>query len=406
MKKLILILSLLALVLPAQAQKNPYQIDDECYSYFRISEQNVDNFESDEFETAVQALLESSLRKKDAKAQTIYYVEILKRVSHEAQYKRNKDISSWDSGMWNSKVEDARETTQRISKATGYMQYYYYASELCQTYYFNTQQDTHAAEMLTSMMEEAKETGDEYALWKSLMSLSKLYLRMSDIVNTQKCLLQVVKIFETSQDATIRRQSMNIQYCDLADTYPVASDSARMYYGKAADCRVSLMDSVRVAYYGAQLDAWDNNLPEYRNKRDYCLSKPVFHNTIRSGKVVFNCIDNILAGNSASIEKDIRSLYYRQQMGFLAGFASTRGQWETSARILSLLSSRLYGDISRINNQRLEQLTAHYETSRLETELEKANRKAHRAMIYAGVLLLILLAGAAALLLERKKKKE
>jgi hypothetical protein len=117
-------------------------------------------------------------------------------------------------------------------------------------------------------------------------------------------------------------------------------------------------------------------------------------------------MDSILAGNSASIEKDIWSLYYRQQMGFLAGFASTRGQWETAARALSLLSSRLYGDISRINNQRLEQLTAHYETSRLETELEKANRKAHRAMICAGVLLLILLAGAAALLLERKKKKE
>ncbi len=406
MKKLILILALLVLVLPAAAQKNPYQIDDECYSYFRISEQNMDNFESDEFETAVQALLESSLRKKDAKAQTIYYVEVLKRMSHEAQYKRNKDISSWDSGMWNSKVEEARETAQRISKATGYMQYYYYASELCQTYYFNTQQDTHAAEMLTSMMEEAKETGDEYALWKSLMSLGKLYLRMSDNVNTQKCLLQVVKIFETSQDATIRRQSMVMQYCDLADTYPVASDSARMYYGKAADCRVSLMDSVRVAYYGAQLDAWDNNLPEYRNKRDYCLSKPIFHNTIRSGKVLFKCMDSILAGNSASIEKDIWSLYYRQQMGFLAGFASTRGQWETAARALSLLSSRLYGDISRINNQRLEQLTAHYETSRLETELEKANRKAHRAMICAGVLLLILLAGAAALLLERKKKKE
>ena len=71
MKKLILILFLLALVIPAQAQKNPYQIDDECYSYFRISEQNMDNFESDEFETAVQALLESSLRKKDAKAQTL-----------------------------------------------------------------------------------------------------------------------------------------------------------------------------------------------------------------------------------------------------------------------------------------------------------------------------------------------
>ena len=92
-------------------------------------------------------------------------------------------------------------------------------------------------------------------------------------------------------------------------------------------------------------------------------------------------------------------------MGYLAGFASTRGQWETAARTLSLLSGRLYGDISRINNQRLEQLTAHYETSRLETELEKANRKARRAMIYSGVLLLILLAGAAALYIRRKHKK-
>ena len=134
MKRLILILMLLV---PASlwAQNNAYKIDDECYSYFRTAEQTVDDVESGAFDVAVQGLLESALRKKDVKAQTIYYVEILKRESRLAQTARTQDISSWDSSMWNARIEEARETAQRVARATGFMQYYYYASELCQTYY-------------------------------------------------------------------------------------------------------------------------------------------------------------------------------------------------------------------------------------------------------------------------------
>lgn len=403
MKRLILILMLLV---PASlwAQNNAYKIDDECYSYFRTAEQTVDDVESSAFDVAVQGLLESALRKKDVKAQTIYYVEILKRESRLAQTARTQDISSWDSSMWNARIEEARETAQRVARATGFMQYYYYASELCQTYYFNTRQDIQATEMLTAMMEEAKENEDEYGMWKCLMYLSKLYLRISDKINNQKYLRQVVRIFETTQDPTIKRQSMVVQYCELADTYPVASDSARMYYRKAADFRVTLMDSVRVAYYDAQLDAWDNKLQEYRDKRDYCKSKAVFSTTIRAGVNCFNCIDNIIAGNDASkFRKDISALYLRQQMSYLSELAATRGQWETCSRILGKLSARLYGDISVVSNQRLEQLTAHYETSRLEGELLVTNRRLKTAMIFVGVLFLALIAGI--VLYFRKHKK-
>lgn len=408
MKKAFLILTfLLAAALVVPAQNNAYGIDDECFPWFRQAEHSLDDFESDSFDVAMQNLLETSVRKKDSKAQAIYYTEIVKRLSHEAQAVRKENLGAWDSTQWNARMEEARETAQRIAKASGYMQYYYYASELCQTYYFNTKQDIQAAEMLTAMMEEAEENGDEYGTWKSLMYLGKLYLRISDNHSTKKYLKKVVNMYETSLDPTIRRQAMVVQYCDLADTYPVASDSARLYYGKAMQAMTTGTDSIRVAYYQAQLAAWDNNLPEYRRNRDYCLSMRPFAGVIRGGTQCFTCIDYILAGAPASkYAEDIKGLYIRQQMSFISEFAASRGQWEVATVLKQKLIDRLYADIYSLDSQRLEQLTAHYETSRLETELEKANRKARRAMIYAGVLLLILLAGGAALLLERKKKKE
>ncbi|MCR5408318.1 MAG: hypothetical protein K6E61_04350 [Bacteroidales bacterium] len=117
MKKWLTTLVLLAAALfSLDAQENPYGIDQECHNLL----EEVMHLEGKiGFDSANSELLSKAIEKGDTKAQTIYYVEILKRVSHEAQYKRNKDISSWDSGMWNSKVEEARETAQRISKATG-----------------------------------------------------------------------------------------------------------------------------------------------------------------------------------------------------------------------------------------------------------------------------------------------
>ena len=137
MKRIVLILSLLTSALIAAGQNNSYAIDDECFVWFAQSEDSVDDFNSDAFDEAQKNLLELSLRRKDTKAQTLYYVEQLKRTCHYGYYTKKQsqlNKEEWDAAYWNELVEQDRETAQSIAKSTGYLQYYYYASDLCQTY--------------------------------------------------------------------------------------------------------------------------------------------------------------------------------------------------------------------------------------------------------------------------------
>lgn len=390
------------------AQHNSYAIDDECHSWFMKAEQSMDDFESDEFDTAQQMFLETSLRKKDTKAQAIYYVEQLKRTSHLAQHVRSQDPIAWDSQAWNARIEQEKETAQRIARSTGYMQYYYYASELCQTYYYNTTQDVLASEMLMNMMEEARATDDEYALWKTLIYLERLYLRAGDRLHTQRYLLQAVKIFETTADQTIRRQGMTVQFCELADTYPPASDSARIFYRKAEATSRTKLDTLRFTYYKALLAAADGKMDEYRKHRDFCLSFAPFPSQIRSGRQCFDCVDNILAGKPAkSYAGSINALYSLQQMEFTSYLAAMHGQWETAAAIRNRLVERQYLNIFYLNGQRLDYMTAQYENNRLSADLEQAAQKVKRTTILAIVLVALMLSGALVyVLLQRRKKKK
>lgn len=398
MKKIVLILSLLTTAFFASGQNNPYELDDECYVWYLASVEATDDFESDAFETAQQNLLELALRHKDTKAQTIYYVQELKHTSHLAQSIRKQNIRDkveWDAQHWNAIVDEQRETLQGVAKATGYMQYYYYASDLCQTYYFNTAQDVVAGEMLMSMMQEARLSGDEYAMWKSLIYLSLLYKRINDQQNTQMYLIEAVRIYENTDDETILRQSMTNQYCDLACTYPVGSDSARLFYNKAEESSVTRQDSLKVAYYKAQIAAWDGDVAEYRRNRDYCYSFDTFTNLISAGDHFFDCIDNILKGSRTSaFRNDIDSLYLHQQFYFAAHLADKNGQWETASTILFAYARRLNADISSINRQSLGQMSAEYENNHLLAELAAASQKAKRTAILIAVLISLLLLSA------------
>ena len=397
MRKFAIILSLLTTALFATGQNNPYSIDDECYKWFSIAEQYVDDFESDTFDEAQRNLLEISLRRKDTKAQNLYYVTQLKHTSRLAQRTRRqnlKDNVEWDAAYWNQRMDQERETAQRIAKATGYTQYYYYASDLCQTYYFNTGQDVIAGDMLTAMMQEARESGDEYAMWKSLIYVSLLYKRVGDMSNTQKYLLEAVDIYENTSDETILRQGMTSQYCDLACTYPIGSDKARQNLIKAERSRLTQTDSLKVDYYKAQLAAWDGDAAEYRNLKYSCLAAPNFTYTITGGDYLFDCIDNILRGSSTGpFKNSIDSLHYHQQLNFTSSLAAKRGQWETASAILAEYVERLNNDITITNKQRLGQMTAEYENNRLQAELAAASQKVMRKTIWVAILLGVILLG-------------
>ena len=393
MKRLVLVLVIfLCPSICAVAQNNPYKIDDECFVHFTAAEHSVDDFFTDAFETAQQLLLETSLRKKDTKAQTLYYVEQLKHTSHQAQFERSQNHESWDRQGWNAKVDDDKETLQRVAKATGYMQYYYYATEMCQTYYYNTSQDIVAKTMLQNMMSEARETGDEYGLWKSLMYLGKLYQRINDKYSTQKILLEVVRIHETTQDPMIHRQSMAVQYCELACTYPVASDSARLFYSRAEQSCATKLDTMRVNYFKAQLAAWDGNIADYRKNKEYCLSMAPFTKVIRGGDICFECIDALLDGKSAKVISGLTAeLHPGEQPVFIYSFAGKLGRWEIAAPLLNKQVNHLYSSIYTTNSQHLEETAALYGNHRLSADLAQASRKVTRITVLVAVLLTILL---------------
>ena len=409
MKKISAILAVLLLAAwGAGAQNNPYAIDDECYKWFLAAEQALDDFETDAFEKGQQKLLETSLRKKDAKAQTLYYVHQLKRTSHLAQMEKRREQASWDNIVWNARMEEERETLQRIAKATGYMQYYHYANELCQTYYYNTSQDVVASELLVSVMQEAKEAGDEYGMWQAQIYLGRLYLRICDKLNTRKYFGEAVRVYEKTEDPTIRRQGITVAFCELADTYPVASDSARMFYAKAEQAIKTRADSVRVSYYKAQLAAWDGDLTTYRRLRDHCLNNAIFHLTIREGNSLFACVDNILDGKPLNaFRSSVNSLYIQQQYSYVTSLAIKHRQWETASAVMTRLIDRLYNDIFGINTQRLDHMSTQYEQNRLSSDLERATRKNERTRIWVGLLLsLVLVEALVFILLYRRERKK
>ena len=386
-----IIVLLTAFALAAGAQNNPYAINDECYTYFTAAENTVDDLGSTEFEENNEKLLQTAVAKEDQKARTLYYVERLKRTSRFGQA-----ASLSERKQWNDLIDIHRLELQAVSKETGYTQYYYYAYELAQTYYFNTHQQITAMSLLNTMMNDARTAGDEYGQWQCLRYISMLYQRQSDQLNTRYYLQQVVSLYETTSDEKIRRQDMTREYCDLADTYTTGSDSARMYYRKGGKAALVLLDTLRYNYYQAQLAAFDGDRAAYQKNRDYCLShKKRFVQGIRTGDLLFECVDCILSGRPIeSYRTKLDSIYLSQQINYLCHLAEVRKAWEVSAHMGMRYISRIQNDLSASNSQKLEEVSAQMDNFRLNADLTRQSQKITRITLLLAILLTIILVGA------------
>ena len=131
----------LAAALPCFAEGNPYAIDQQCYEYFRMAENLVDDLSNNAFEVANDALLKRAVECADEKARTLHYVGLLKRTTRLNRHNPDRLAG-------NNAVEAARRQLMTVASETGYMQYFYYAYELAQTYYVNTRQEGHAQNLL------------------------------------------------------------------------------------------------------------------------------------------------------------------------------------------------------------------------------------------------------------------
>ena len=400
MKRLAFIAILLSAVLSAaRAQSNVDSIDDLCYEYFKMAETLVDDLSNDAFDVANEALLKRAHEVGDQKARTLYWVCRLKRACRIARFMDNRQEA-------NRLVDKRHQELMDVARETGYMQYFYYGYELAQNYYINTRQQVHGQTLLQQMMDYASKDGNEYGLWQSQRYLSLLFQRQNDLLNTRKYLRQVINIYLNTDNPTIRRQSLTRPCCDIADTYPKGSDSARFYYDLAEKTAILHNDTVRVAYYRAQLAALDKQPARYRKLRDYCLYDDGFLSQLYGGDLCFATIDGIIEQKPLEeITPVAEKVAVRQQMIFLRDLAIAYGRPEVAAWMGTNIILTLYSDISYLNDMKMEEIADVQRNNEMTAAMEKQEKRIRLLFVLLAVLTAAIVGLVAGILIQRKKKK-
>lgn len=383
MKGLLRIILLLVMVLPASftsAQNNPYGIDDECYVLFQRAETLAGFVSDEEFNLVNDSLLHTALSKRDNKAQVLYYVERVKHLNRR-------------SIKYEERLLKAFEELKTISLSFGYKQYFYYGYELVQNFYYNNGKPNTAIEMLQEMQAYAIEHNDAYGMWYSSRYLVSLYLSMSDYISAKKYILQSIQVHNETDDPTVKRQSINRAYCDLADTYPVLSDSMRICVEMGFEKSIMRLDTIRSYYYMAVIAALDKNEKKYRELRDICLADDQLRVVSSTAGTMFHLIDEIIEGRID--EKDlneIEALHRMREMKFVVNIAEIYGFENTAFRLEKHLMELLEQNFAKSNQLNLAELDAKMGNNLLTADLaEKSQQLARRTLILTILVTAILL---------------
>ena len=404
--KVLLVFSLLSVFLPLAAQNNPYEIDDVCYECLQRAEQTVDDVVSDDFEQANARLLEQAIVRHDEKARTLYYVFALRRLCMKGEAAPPEERKKA-----NEEVDLAFDVLRDVARETGLTQYYYYAYDLAQNYYFTTRQLSRAFSLLDKMLEDSEQENDEYGQWQALRFLAQVYQQQSDVLNTRRYLKQCLNLYHTTKDPTIRRQPVTRIYCDLADTYDFQDDSSRIYYNMAFQMSQAHLDTLRCMYYQAQTAAFDKQVKEYQDRRDYCLNDPAFRSFFRTGPEMFFCVDAIVRRERPS-QALLDTLYQPRQQQFIGRLAAQWGMPELSLYMMRKRYEDMQSILSNINDMRLEEASGQYETFRLNRQLREKDEEVALATRLVVALLVIMLIGALAFslthirILRRERKAD
>ena len=206
---LILVLALCA-ILPAPAQapnSNPLGLDGTCYALYKEAEKQIGKAG---FTPANELFRQAAIEKKDDNALVLYYVEIL------------KDLVARP-GTDDSEIDDARENVKRIASEKNQKYYFYQAYQLSQEFYTSRGETYHAMLLMQEMQQAAIQDGDPYGLWISSKYLADMYIRQNDYISAKPHIVSALRLYRSTNDKAIKAESPTRLYCDLADTYPIAS---------------------------------------------------------------------------------------------------------------------------------------------------------------------------------------
>ena len=369
-------------MLPLAAQNNPYAIDDECYKYFKQAELLVGK---EGFEEVNNELLRTAITKDDKKSQTLYYVERLKNASRSipshvfTTEKQDQTILQY--------MADLKEVADRF----GYPQYYYYAYEITQNYFYNHNKIIRTMELVQELQQVATQRKDAYGLWMSQRYMVSLYVAQSDYISAKSYIQKAIKIYEESKDPVIRRQSPSRLYCDLADTYIIGSDSLKINIHKAVKAATLHLDSLRCTYYLAKIAAYEKDAANYRRYRDYCLSDPQIGTISATAPLMFKTLDAIMEGRFDANVINSLSVARVREIKYLANVAEVYGYEGQGFEIERLLVQKFERHIAEANMSKITELDARLGNAELQKELATKSEEVLNVTRLVMILLTILL---------------
>lgn len=364
MKRLYTILSVLLFCAGVHAQNNPYSLDDECYPWFVKAESTVGE---PEFRAANDSLMATAIRRGDRKAYVLYHVEELKNLTRSM---RGQEIGEEE----DAEVQDAFHKVLEVSEQYGYMQYYYYGFEVVQNHYYNHGYRARAMRMAEDAHADAVQRRDEYGVWYTSRYVIALYRDRNDYIMAKPYIAQALKIYNTTDNETIRRQSPCRLYCDYSDSYPVESDSMYINIRMAERTATTHMDSVRVWFYKSVVHALKAETDEYRIYADKCLSDREFRNMKMARPIFFRYVDQIIEGEDFDDVHVLDSIVSSRNVKFLANIAESYDRDSLSFKLEKRLVERLERNLSRVGQANLAEMNAHFGNTDLQASLAERNK--------------------------------
>lgn len=334
------------------ARNNPYEIDDDCYEYLKQAEATLG---SDQFEEANSALLRTALSKGDRKAQVLYYVERMRNIC------RRQDSEA-------KQVLTAQEDLKHIALKLGYIQYYYQSYQFAKNWFFNRGHHMHALEIVQDMLNTAVERGDEYGKWAASKEMASMYATFGDRPTARKHLHELIGTYLSSEDPTIRRQSLSPYYLEYAETFYPGEDSLRIYVQKAWSCAKVPTDSVRCWQKFAKLAALDGDRTLYKQWRDLCLDPSRSRAVSKLVPALFAAVDTLFAG----LPLDCRALSWKlpsAQLFWVAKIAENLGRHDVSEKLKDQCIIAKDKDFGQVYDMNIAEISARFSNDVLSADL-------------------------------------
>ena len=141
-------------------------------------------------------------------------------------------------------------------------------------YFFNTGRQIRALEFIQEMQKQAFQENNEYGKWIAEKELASYYKVYGANSAAREHIRASIRTYLSSDDPTVRRQSLCPYYLDYASTFQVALDSARYFVEKAWESAVLPVDTVMCMRESAKIAAVAGDFQRYVYYRDKCLESP------------------------------------------------------------------------------------------------------------------------------------